>query len=173
MGINYPLLLALLGAVSWLIPLVGFLFAVAAALLVGLFQSPILGLLAAVFTIVSFIAIQILVEERLLRLRRNFSYLLVALLMIPLADVYGFFGLLAAPPLAVSMESLAGALFDSRRQQSLSGDRKTRLEELSRRLHDIQEKTSASDEGLAPELSNLVERLDTLLDRTAVALAEE
>lgn len=173
MGIDYPLLLALLGAITWLIPLVGFLFAVVAALLVGLVHSPILGLLAAVFTIVSFIAIQILVEEQLLHTRRNFSYLLVALLMIPLADVYGFFGLLAAPPLAVSIESLAGALFARRRQQDLSGDRKTRLEELSRRLRDLEDQAAARDERLSPELLSLVERLDTLLEHTSVALAEE
>jgi predicted PurR-regulated permease PerM len=172
MGLGHPLLLALLGAVAWLIPVVGFLFAAAAALLVGLVHSPILGILAAVFTVVIFIALQILVEEKWLKVRHDYSYLLVALLMIPLADTYGFLGLIAAPPLAVSFESLLEAIFDTRRQELTTAATETRLDELSRRLETLQAKMSGREDVVTPELSSLMARLEGLLTRTKTALEE-
>ena len=172
MGLGHPLLLALLGAVAWLIPVVGFLFAAVAALLVGLVHSPILGILAAVFTVVVFIALQMLVEEKWLKVQRDYSYLLVALLMIPLADTYGFVGLIAAPPLAVSIESLLEAIFDTRRQELTTATTETRLDELAQRLETLQADMSGREAVITPELSSLLARLESLLTRTRTAMEE-
>ena len=169
LGITYPVLLALLGAVAWLIPVVGFIFAALAALLVGLVSSPIIGALAAVYTVVVFVALGELVERTLLKHRGNYSYLLVVLLMIPLAETYGFFGLLAAPPLAVSIESLLGMIFGQRRDGLASDDPQTRLIELNNKLHSLQ-KRAAENGTVAPEMASLIERLDRLMTRTGAAI---
>lgn len=173
MGIRYPLLLAILSTITWLIPVVGFLFAVAAALVVGLVNSPIVGFLAAVFTVVTLIALRLLIQDRLLRMQRDDSYLLVALLMIPLADTYGFFGLIAAPPLAVSIAAFLDAIFDTRREQLALGAPQVRMEELEQRLHALRARAEASEEGAAPEITSLIMRLEALLSHATVALGED
>lgn len=173
MGIRYPLLLAILSAITWLIPVAGILFAVAAALIVGLVNSPILGLLAAVFTIVTLVALRLFVQDRLLRLESDDSYLLVALLMIPLADTYGFFGLLAAPPLAVSIAAFLDAMFDTRREQLALEAPGVQVEELVRRLDELRARADAHGDGVSPEIASLIARLEKLLSRASAALGND
>lgn len=170
MGIDYPLLLAILGAIAWLIPVVGFIFAAIAALLVGLVNSAGIGALAALYTVVIFIALQDLIERRLLHYERDFSYLLVTLLALPLAETYGFLGLLAAPLLAVSIESLLSFIFDSRRGEDSADDPHARLLQLDNQLRNLQERATASDEPLPPEISSLMKRLDELMTRSMSAM---
>ena len=173
MGINYPILLALLGAVAWLIPVVGFIFAALAALLVGMANSPIIGVLAAIYTVTMFVALQQLVERALLRYRRDFSYLLVVLLMIPLAETYGFFGLLAAPPLAVSIESLLTIVFDNRRGALAAEEPQARLVELHEELEVLRERALAAGDSVSPEIANLMSRLEKLMVRSRTLLQSD
>lgn len=170
MGIDYPALLGLVGAVAWLIPVVGFIFAAVAALLVGLINSPIIGAIAAVYTIVIYIALQELVERTLLKYEHNFSYVLVVLLMVPLAEAYGFFGLLAAPPLAASLESFLNIMFDSRRVTLAAEDPHKRVNELQQQLDSLQEQALDADGALSPDMASLMGRLDKLLMRTRILL---
>ena len=170
MGITYPVLLALLGAIAWLIPVVGFIFAAIAVLLVGLISSPVTAVLTAAYTVAVFVALQQVVDRTLLRHRGNYSYLLVVLLMIPLAETYGFFGLLAAPPLAVSIESLLIMIFD-RRGDLRSDDPQTRLIELNEKLRSLQDR-AAENGTVGPEMASLIDRLDRLMVRTGVALSD-
>ena len=51
LGLRYPVALALIGAICWLIPWAGVLLAVIPAVLAGISISPVLGLLAAALTI--------------------------------------------------------------------------------------------------------------------------
>lgn len=170
MGIDYPVLLAIVGAVAWLIPVLGFMFAALAALLVGLIHSAGIGTLAALYTVVIFLVLHNLVERRFLRYERDFSFLLVTLLVIPLAETYGFIGLLAAPPLAVSIESLLTILFDSRRAESTADDPQTRLAELDAQLRNLQQRAEQADQPLPPEIASLMKRLDELMARTVSAM---
>jgi putative permease len=173
MGIEYPVLLALVGALAWLIPVVGYIFAAVAALLVGLAYSPLVGGLAAVYTGVIFVALHELVERTIMKYEHNFSYLLVVLLMIPLADTYGFFGLLAAPPLAASIDSLLTMLFESRRTMLTADDPEARITELHERLQTLQDQAAAEDGSLSPDIASLMGRLDKLLVRTQVLVESE
>lgn len=170
MGIDYPVLLGIVGAVAWLIPVLGFMFAALAALLVGLIHSAGIGALAALYTVVIFLVLHNVVERTFLHYERDFSFLLVTLLAIPLAETYGFFGLLAAPPLAVSIESLLTILFDSRRSEATADDPQTRLAELENQLQNLKQRASEADRPLPPEISSLMKRLDQLMARTTSAL---
>lgn len=170
MGIDYPVLLAIIGAVAWLIPVLGFMFAAIAALLVGLIHSAGIGALAALYTVVIFLVLHNLVERTVLRYERDFSFLLVTLLAIPLAESYGFFGLLAAPPLAVSIESLLTILFDSRRTEPTADDPHARLAELDSQLRSLQQRADEADRPLPPEIISLMNRLDKLMGRTMSAM---
>ncbi len=173
MGIDYPVLLALVGAVAWLVPVVGFIFAAVAALLVGLAYSPAIGAIAALYTAIIFVALQQLVARSILRYDNNFSYLLVVILMIPLAETYGFFGLLAAPPLAASIESLLTTIFESRRTTLAADDPKVRLRELYEKLQMLREQAVGPDGAVSPDMASLMGRLDKLLLRTRTLLSSE
>ena len=112
LGLQYPVALALIGAIGWLIPWVGLLLAVIPALWVGLSSSLALGLLAAAFTIGVLCFLEFVVEPRLFN-RRRFSSLLVVIVVLVLVDEYGLIGILLAPPLAAAIQILAGQLMRS------------------------------------------------------------
>ena len=107
LGLQYPVALALIGAIGWLIPWVGLLLAVIPALWVGLSSSLALGLVAAAFTIGVLCFLEFVVEPRLFN-RRRFSSLLVVIVVLVLVDEYGLIGILLAPPLAAAIQIMAG-----------------------------------------------------------------
>lgn len=162
-GIPYPTLLALAGAVAWLIPVAGVIFAMIPALLAGLGVAPVLGIGTALYTLAVFLGLQVLVEPRLFDYRRNHSYLLVVLLMIPLADSYGFFGLLAAPPLAVAIEHLLIVLYDQRRRPLEAAV--PEVFELEENLQQLRAKAESAGGAITPQVQSLMERLAALLEQ--------
>jgi predicted PurR-regulated permease PerM len=163
LGIPYPTLLALAGAVAWLIPVAGVIFALIPALLVALGANPVIGLGTALYTLAVFLGLQLLVQPRLLHYRSNHSYLLVVLLMIPLADSYGFFGLLAAPPLAVGIEHLLIVIYEQRRRPPEAD--LPEVAALEKRLQELRVRADEADGEVTPQVESLMERLSTLLDR--------
>ncbi|HSM56785.1 MAG TPA: AI-2E family transporter [Candidatus Sulfomarinibacteraceae bacterium] len=171
MDIDYPTLLALIGAVAWLIPIVGFVFAVIPAVVVGLSTSLTMAIVAGVFTLAVFLLLELFVEPRLFDRRQTYSSLAVVLLMIPLFDAYGFVGLLAASPLAVGIEILLIKMLGPRRMEVQAVYPSARIEELEERLEELQ--AAAPERQLSPELLNLLERLDTLLDKAGKAVSQE
>lgn len=162
LGIPYPTLLALTGAVALLIPVAGVIFAVIPALLVALGVNALIGVGTALYTLAVFLGLQLYVQPRLLHYRSNHSYLLVVLLMIPLADSYGFFGLLAAPPLAVGIEHLLIVLYEQRRRGPAELPDVAQLE---KRLEQLRVQAGEEDEELTPQIESLMERLSALLER--------
>lgn len=171
MQIDYPTLLALIGAVAWLIPIVGFVFAVIPAVVVGLTMSPGMAILAGAFTLAVFLLLEFFVEPRLFHRRQLYSSLFVVLLMIPLFDAYGFVGLLAASPLAVGIEILLVKLLGPRRVDVQPVYPSARIEELEARLEELQAETPEHE--LSPELTNLLKRLDSLLDKANEAVSQD
>jgi len=163
LGLQYPVALALIGAIGWLIPWVGILLAVIPALWVGLSSSVALGLLAAAFTIGVLCFLEFVVEPRLFN-RRRFSSLLVVIVVLVLVDEYGLIGILLAPPLAAAIQILAGQLMRS------TATAKTALAQpigaLQARLASVQSLLATEAVPPGPELNNLVERLTQLIDQT-------
>jgi predicted PurR-regulated permease PerM len=170
LGLNYPIALALSGAIGWLFPWVGVLLAVIPAVLVGLSISPLLGLLAALFTIGVLLFLEFIVEPRLFN-RRRFSSLLVVIVLLVLADEYGLIGLLIAPPVAAAIQIFAGQLIRSTTLSMAAPlarpiDLAQPLSVLQARLTSVQAQIAAQPES-APELINLADRLTKLIEQAA------
>jgi predicted PurR-regulated permease PerM len=105
LGSPYPTLLALLGALAWLIPVVGAPLAVFPPLLMGLQTSAQLGLLTAVYTLVVLIALQVWIEPRLVK-HRSDNPILTLIILLAMADAFGLLGILMAPPLSAILQIL-------------------------------------------------------------------
>jgi hypothetical protein len=168
LGLQYPVALALIGAIAWLIPWAGVLLAVIPAVLAGLSISPLLGVLAAALTIGVLAFLEFVVEPRLFK-RERFSSLLVVIVLLVLADEYGLIGILLAPPVAAAIQICAGQLLRSTTLSLATPparpiDLAQPLSVLQARLTSVQARLAAQPES-APELSNLVDRLTQLIEQ--------
>jgi putative permease len=97
LGSPYPAILALVGALVYLIPVVGKALAVVTVLLVGLLTSVPLSLITALYVLVVMIALGVWVRPRLFTRSWN-NPLLTVVLLIALADAFGLVGIIVAPP---------------------------------------------------------------------------
>ena len=132
LGSPYPTLLALIGALAWLIPIVGAPLAVILPVLMGLLTSVQLSLFSALYTLVVLIALEVWVEPRLFRRKWN-NPILTIVLLIALADAFGLVGILVAPPLSVVCQILWSRLV-SRRAVSGAAAQVSDLKERQARL---------------------------------------
>jgi predicted PurR-regulated permease PerM len=166
LGIRYPTLLAVWGAIVRLIPWFGALIAVLPALFIGIGISSTVGILATLYTVGILLALKLVIEPRFFP-RYKYSSLLIVLFVIALAETFGFIGVVLAPPLAVAVQILfqhlypLPALTASEVSEEVADIRK-RLLELRRRFQDSRKRESL----------RLVERLQRLVRRTADYLQE-
>jgi len=163
LGLKYAAALALIGTIGWLIPWVGVLLAVIPAVLVGLSMSPVLGGMTAVLTIAVLAFLEFVIEPRLFN-RRNFSSLLVVIVVLVLLDQLGLIGILIAPPLAAVIQIFASQLFRST-IPSPTLQLTQPISALQERLTAIQSGLVAQTETTTPEITNLMERLTQLITR--------
>lgn len=105
LGSSYPTLLALTGALAYLIPMVGLGLAVILPLFVGLLTSIQLGLLMALYTLVVLIVLELWVKPRLFN-HRQYNPILTIIILIALANAFGVIGIIAAPPLSAAIQIL-------------------------------------------------------------------
>lgn len=168
-GCHYPILLALLGAAAWLIPWIGVLFAVLGVTISslpsliaesGMHSYLVLGG-AILYTCAVLLVLEILVEPRLFN-RRRYSTVLTAFVAVSLAMVWGVFGLLVGPPLAVVLQVFGSYLF--RRRLGLSDQPVPSPAELAARLAALRATMAESSEP-RPELSSMLDRLAALTDK--------
>ncbi|MDT8307063.1 MAG: AI-2E family transporter, partial [Anaerolineae bacterium] len=169
MGIRFPTILAVVGAIAWLIPVVGFIFAILPAFLGGLGGGVALAIVSVIYTTLILLLLEIVVQPRLFR-RRLYSPILVILMLVPLADAFGILGLLAAPPLAVAMQTLLSSLRQRRGGEASPVDAVSEVEALSSRLAAIKREAKLDE---APELSSMAQRLEQLLEEAQRALHGE
>jgi predicted PurR-regulated permease PerM len=169
LGIRYPTLLALWGAIVRLIPWFGALIAVLPALFVGIGISSTVGILATIYTIGILLFLKLVIEPRFFP-RNKYSSLLVVLFVIGLAETFGFIGVVLAPPLSVAVQILFQHLypfseltFTNEVSQEVAGIRK-RLLDLRGRFQNSSRKRGSL---------RLVGRLQRLLRRTTDILQEE
>jgi predicted PurR-regulated permease PerM len=167
LGIRYPILLALWGAIVRLIPWFGALIAVLPALFIGIGISSTVGILATAYTIGILLTLNLVIEPRFFP-RHKYSSLLIVLFVIALAETFGFIGVILAPPLAVAVQILFQHLYPlpeltaSQVSEEVT-DIRTRLLELRRRVQNSRKRGSI----------RLVERLQRLVRRTTDYLQEE
>jgi predicted PurR-regulated permease PerM len=166
LGIQYPILLALWGAIFRLIPWFGALIAVLPALFIGIGVSSLVGVLATLYTVGVLLTMKLVIEPRFFP-RYKYSSLLIILLIVALAQTFGFIGVLLAPPLAVALQILFQHLYPlatpafSPEVEQVSDIRK-RLLELRRRFQQSRSRESV----------RLAERLLRLVNRTEETLQE-
>jgi predicted PurR-regulated permease PerM len=167
LGIRYPILLALWGAIVRLIPWFGSLIAVFPALLIGIGISSTVGVLATLYTMGVLLALTFVIEPRFFP-RYKYSSLLIVLFVIALAETIGFVGVVLAPPLAVAVQILFQHLYPLpeltvNEVSEEVADIRTRLRELRRRVRHSHKRESI----------RFVDRLQHLVRRTADYLQEE
>ncbi|HSL45520.1 MAG TPA: AI-2E family transporter [Anaerolineales bacterium] len=162
LGIRYPILLALWGAIARLIPWFGAIIAVLPPLIIGIGISSTVGILATVYTVGIMLVLSLIIEPRFFP-RYKYSALLIVLFVIALAEAFGFIGVVLAPPLAVTVQitfqhlyTYATPAFSTEVAEQVASIRK-RLFELKRRLQRSRNRESV----------RLAERLNHLVSRTA------
>lgn len=161
-NLDFPLLLALTGGLMAFVPLFGGLLTSVIALALGSLQSVPLGIGAACYTLVLFLVLEFFVEPRLWpKAQERRSFLLTILLVIPLLEAVGFWGLLVAPPLAAALEVVIGQVYQAYVRQRGTA---VHLQDLEARYESILLRVSSADqEELTPELKSLSQRLAGLL----------
>lgn len=105
LGLHYPALLAVWGAVARLIPWFGALIAVIPLIFLG-GSWPFPALIAILFTVVILFLLRIGIGRRFMDRPQYDNPLLIALFVIILAAAFGVMGVLLSPPLAVAVQIL-------------------------------------------------------------------
>jgi len=172
LGSPYPTLLALIGALAWLIPVVGAPLAVFPPLLMGLQTSAQLGLLTAVYTLVVLIALQVWIEPRLVK-HRSDNPILTLIILLAMADAFGLLGILMAPPLSAVLQILWGRLVSRPVVLGASAqlsDLKERQARISEIIQSIGEPPIALVASSMDRLRQLIEKAEPILQAPAEPL---
>jgi predicted PurR-regulated permease PerM len=165
-GIKYPALLALFGAVAWLIPIIGFIVALIPVVLTGLTGSLTIGILASLYTPLIFWFLEWVIEPRLFD-RRRLNGLLVMLVLIAFIDAFGLVGGILAPPVAIALHILFSRLIHS--QKFVTDERTILGFDLRERVAQIEETLAARDMKPSPKMINMLARLKRLVEEATEA----
>jgi putative permease len=166
-GCQYPVLLGVLGGLAWLIPVVGAPLAMILPLLVGLSTSLQLGLIAMLYTLIILVSLQIWVEPRLFR-RQWDNPILTLVLILVMANAFGPFGILLAPPLS----AICRILWNSRVRNRLTSDSVIQVSDLQERQAHLWAIIQSMEEEPPPLVINSMQRLVTLLEKAEPVLPE-
>ena len=158
LGSPYPALLALIGALASLIPLVGIALAVFPVLLVGLLTGVQLTLITVLYTLVVMIALSVWAKPRLFN-RRWDNPILTVTLLIAMADAFGFVGIIVAPLLSVVCQILWSRLVSHR----LASGAADQVSDLVERQEHVWATIRAMDEPHVPLVISSMERLTRLM----------
>ncbi|MBK7216687.1 MAG: AI-2E family transporter [Candidatus Promineofilum sp.] len=167
LGLDYPILAALLAGLAWLIPMAGFVFAAGVAFLAGLasasgFQT---ALLALVITAAVLAFLEFVVEPRFFR-RDQFSGLLIVLVVLLLVEAYGLVGFVIAPPLAVALQIVGSHVIRLMQRPPSALPQIDALEKRLDVVHATYNGQQAMGEPPAPEIGSLLDRLEGLVEQT-------
>jgi predicted PurR-regulated permease PerM len=165
LGSPYPALLALIGALVWLIPLVGAALAVILPLFIGLLTSVQLSFLTVLYTLVVLIAVQIWIEPRLYR-RKLDNPILTLVILLAMADAFGLLGIIVAPPLSAVCQILWNLLVSDRLAPVAAAqvsDLKERQSRLRTAIQEIKEPPPPLVASSMERLANLLEKAEPIL----------
>jgi predicted PurR-regulated permease PerM len=158
-GSSSPALLALVGTICSMIPVVGLFLLVFTTLMLGLLTSAQISLFTVLYTIVVLTALGIWVKPRLIN-RRWDNPILTLVLLIALQDAFGIVGIVIAPPLSVVCQILWSQLIRRRTKT----DSATLLSDLKERMLKLRETVDAMEEPRLPLITTSIERVSDLLD---------
>jgi predicted PurR-regulated permease PerM len=160
LGSPYATVLALIGALAWLIPVVGVALAVILPLVMGLLTSVQLSLFTALLTLVVLIALQVWVEPRLFR-RKWDNPILTLVILLAMADAFGLLGIIVAPPLSAVCQILWNLLVTNR----LASGAAVQISDLKERQARLRAAMEEMDELPPPLVTSSMERLADLLTK--------
>ncbi|HET7011249.1 MAG TPA: AI-2E family transporter [Anaerolineales bacterium] len=168
-GLPFPVLLALLGALAWLIPWIGTAIAVAVVLAVGWASAPGVAVLAALYTAAIFIVLARSLEPRLLE-GVQVSPILMILALIALVPALGLLGFLLAPPLAAAAHVVFAQWVRQAPVTTVAAtSAETQLDRLSENLQSVRERIAALGDDSPPHLSSLADRLQQLIEQASAS----
>lgn len=169
MGLEYAVLLAFLGALAWLIPWFGAVIAVIPPFLVGLGSGYPLAILAAVFTLVVLFVQETVIEPRIFR-RESYSSVVLVLMVLILANAFGLIGLILAPLVSAALQILFKYTIQSPAAATTArlGGKETiqGSQALQDRLAETRAEVEKWEEPAAPEVINLMDRLERLIEES-------
>jgi predicted PurR-regulated permease PerM len=160
LGSPYPALLALAGALASLIPVVGVVLVFIPVLLVGLLTSVQMSMLTVIYALVVLVALGVWVKPRLFN-RRWDNPILTVVLLIALADAFGFLGILVAPPLSLVCQILWTRLVSHRAVTGAAAQ----ISDLKERQVRVWDTIREMDGPTLPLVTSSMERLTQLIDK--------
>jgi putative permease len=158
LGSPTPILLALIGALAWLIPVVGAPLAVILPLLMGLLTSVQLSLFTALYTLAVLVALQVWVEPRIFR-RMWDNPILTLVILLAMADAFGLLGIIVAPPLSAVCQILWNLLVSNRAASGAAAQ----VSDLIERQERVRAFIRAMDEPPPSLVTSSMERLTHLI----------
>jgi putative permease len=167
LGSPYATLLAVIGAIAWLVPMVGAVLAILLPFLIGLLTSVQLSLATVLYTLVVLAALQIWVEPRLFKLKQDNPVLTFTILLI-MADSYGLLGIIAAPPVSVIVQTLWNLLVAER----IPSETVLRLSDIKEQRAQLQHSIQQIEGTPPPLVTSSMERLAELLEKSEPLLRD-
>ncbi len=164
-GSPYPALLALVGALLCLIPVLGEILTVLLVLVVGLLTSVPLSVFTTLYALIILIALGAWVTPRLIN-RRWDNPILTLILMIALADAFGLLGILVAPPISAAIQILWSHIITHREISGAS----SQISDLKDRLTQLREDIGMMEELPLPLVKSSMDRLAGLIEKAEPVL---
>jgi predicted PurR-regulated permease PerM len=162
MGVDYAALLGILGALMSLIPWLGVILVIIPVAASALTTSVQLALIAAVYTFVILILLEVVVVPKIVS-RGQYSSLLMILIAIMLFEGAGLLALVLAPPLSAAIQLVVRRLREvPPAQLSMRSVRK--IADLRARVERIQEMVEEIEGEKPPQTVNLLQRLEKMVD---------
>jgi len=162
LGSPYPALMAMIGAVAWLVPVVGAALAVILPLILALLTGAQLSLITVLYTLIVLVVLQLWVEPRLFKLKWD-NPILTFVILLAMAESFGLLGIIAAPPLSVVCLILWNLLV--RERMTPVPDTAAQVMDLRERQLHLQLAIKAMDGPPPPLVVSSMERLADLLER--------
>jgi putative permease len=165
LGSPFSVLLALIGALACLIPVVGAPLALLPPLVVGLLTGVQLSVLTVLYTLLVLVALGVWVKPRLFH-RRWDNPILTIVIMIAMADAFGLLGIIAAPPISAACQILWSSLV-SRPAVSVSA---AQVSDLKERQALVWATIKVMDEPPPPLVASTMQRLTHLIEKAEPVL---
>jgi predicted PurR-regulated permease PerM len=167
LGSPFASLLAVTGAIAWLVPMVGAALAIILPFLIGLLTSVQLSLLTVLYTLVVLAALQLWVEPRLFKLKLDNPVLTFTILLM-MADSYGLLGIIAAPPISVICQTLWNLLVADR----IPSETVLRLSDIREQQAQLEQSIKQIEGTPPPLVTSSMERLSELLEKSEPLLRD-
>src|SRR5215212_7088603 len=168
LGSSYPALLAVVGALAWLVPVVGAALAVILPLFLGLLTGAQFRLVTVLYTFLVLLALQVWLEPRLFQ-RKWDNPMLTLVILLGLADAFGLLGILVAPPLSVVCQILWNLFINDRQAPEAAvqvADLKERQTVLRRAIEEMEGSPPPLVVSSMERLSGLLKKAEPILQAT-------